>query len=107
VTPGGRIPHADWAIESQSLVRKRPAGRGSSPPIFPFHNGFLFSRLQIGPETNIFNFFALPHSRSTADGCYIDFSGFSASRALYAQDSFLNTTYVTAGTTANPRPQDQ
>jgi hypothetical protein len=31
-------------------------------------------------------------------GCYIDFSGFSTSRVLLAQERFLNTTCVTAGT---------
>ena len=48
---------------------------------------------------NFFYFFAVLRSREMTAGCYIDFSGFSASRVSLTQDCFLNTTYVTADTT--------
>jgi hypothetical protein len=54
-------------------------------------------------EENFFCFFAVLSAREMAVGCYIDFSGFSTSRVNLAQEEFLNTTCVTAGTSAHPR----
>ena len=65
--------------------------------------GNLFSKLQMSSAMNFFYFFAVLRSREMTAGCYIDFSGFSTSRANLAQEQFLNTTCVTAGTSAHPR----
>jgi hypothetical protein len=105
---GGRAIADDiLLLPSQSLVRS-PPGRGCFYPFRPgCHNGFLFSKLQKSFLTNIFILFAVLPSRETAAGCYIDFSGFSTSRVLFAQECFLYTTFVTASTAAHPKQKHQ
>jgi hypothetical protein len=66
-------------------------------------SGFLFSTLQFRSILNYFIFFASTAAREASAGCYIDFSGFSTSRVLLAQECFTNTTCVTAGTRAGPK----
>jgi hypothetical protein len=46
----------------------------------------LFSELQICSVSNFFFDFAFSSTRERPVGCYIDFSGFSTSRVLLAQD---------------------
>jgi hypothetical protein len=93
--------------ESQFLVQARPESA------FLFHasalitSGFLFSGLQICSDLVLFRIFALQSARADAGGCYIDFSGFSASRVLLAQERFLNTTCVTAGTNGGIQHEKQ
>jgi len=58
----------------------------------PITRGFLFSRLQISFERDIFCNFVFLSTREDAIGCYIDFSGFSTSWVRLAQECFLNTT---------------
>jgi hypothetical protein len=56
---------------------------------------------------NIFCFFAVLLNREMTAGCYIDFSGFSTSRANLAQECFLNTTCVTAGTLSGTKTKNK
>jgi hypothetical protein len=58
----------------------------------------LFNRLQICSGLNIFLDFRDLSTLFPSLGCYIDFSGFSASRVILAQDCFLYTTCVTFDT---------
>jgi hypothetical protein len=61
-------------------------------------SGILFNQLQICPGLNIFSDFRDLSTPFIALGCYIDFSSFSASRVICAQEFFLNTTCVTVDT---------
>jgi hypothetical protein len=51
--------------------------------------GNLFSKLQMSSAMNFFYFFAVLRSREMTAGCYIDFSGFSASRVILTQERFF------------------
>jgi len=56
---------------------------------------------------NLFSFFEVLLAREMTVGCYIDFSGFSASWVLLAQEQFLNTTCVTAGTLSGTKTKNK
>jgi hypothetical protein len=75
--------------ESQFLVQARQ----EDEPLFiadpQITTGFLFSRLQMRFEQGVSKIFASQRAREDAGGCYIDFSGFSASRVILAQDKFF------------------
>ena len=73
----------------------------------PITRGFLFSRLQISFERDIFCNFVFLSTREDAIGCYIDFSGFSTSWVRLAQECFLNTTCVTAGTLSGTKTKNK
>jgi hypothetical protein len=68
---------------------------------------FLFNQLQICPALDNFYIFRHLSTPFLSLGCYIDFSGFSASRVISAQEFFLYTTCVTVDTMAHPvtRPE--
>jgi hypothetical protein len=72
-------------------------GGVSTHPVF-ITSPILFNGLQNGSNLNFFLVFPFLHTPISRLGCYIDFSGFTTSSLTLAQEKFLNTTCVTAGT---------
>jgi len=85
------------------------AARQESGGLFPefdfITSGILFNQLQICPGLNIFSDFRDLSTPFPSLGCYIDFSSFSASRVICAQDLFLYSTCVTVDTLVHPLSQ--
>jgi hypothetical protein len=61
-------------------------------------SGFIFKGLREIPRQPFFLIGQSNYVVGGIFGCYIDFSGFSASRVTYTQESPLYTTNVTVGT---------